>query len=280
MKNKNQDWKDSIVIITGGGSGIGRSIAISLAGKGACTMICDVNLERAQQVAQLCGSNSSAYYLDVRDGKMVNEFMLTTFKRYGRIDYLFNNAGIAIGGECFEINLESWLHILDVNVKGVINGVSAVYPLMVKQKFGHIINTASLAGLGPAPLLTPYGMTKHAVVGLSTSLRLEAKRYNVKVSVLCPSAIETPILDSTHPADLGDAPWRPNFRRFLTALAGPPYAVDKLAKDAIKAIERNQSIIVIPGRARLAWTIGKFFPQIVETICDKAIQVERADRNL
>ena len=276
MKNKNQNWKNSIVIITGGGSGIGRSLAVLLASKGANVLICDVNLENAQQVAQLCGSNSSAHYLDVQDSEMVKAFIMNTFENFGKIDYLFNNAGIAIGGECFEINLESWLRILDINVKGVIHGVSAVYPLMVKQKFGHIINTASLAGLGPAPLLTPYGMTKHAIVGLSTSLRLEAKKYNVKVSVLCPSAIETPLLDST--ADLGDAPWRPNFRRFLTALSGPPYAVDKLAEDAIKAVEKNQAIIVIPGRAYLAWKIGNLFPKLVEKICDKALEVERADR--
>jgi NAD(P)-dependent dehydrogenase (short-subunit alcohol dehydrogenase family) len=278
MKSKNPNWNNSIAIITGGGSGIGRSLAISLAGKGAFVLICDVNLESAQQVAQLCGSNSSAHELDVRDSEKVKDFMITTFERFGKIDYLFNNAGIAIGGECFEISLESWLRILDINVKGVINGVTAVYPLMVKQKFGHIINTASLAGLGPAPLLTPYSMTKHAIVGLSTSLRLEAKKYNVKVSVLCPSAIETPLLDSNFPADLGDAPWRPNFRRFLTALGGPPYDVDKLAEGAIKAIEKNQAIIVIPGAAYLAWTIGKLFPKLAEKICDKALEVERADR--
>ena len=90
---------------------------------------------------------------------------------------------------------QHWDRIIDINIRGVIHGVHAVYPGMVARGSGHIINTASVAGLAPAPLLVPYATTKHAVVGLSISLRAEAAAYGVKVSVLCPSAIETPILD-------------------------------------------------------------------------------------
>ena len=183
-----------------------------------------------------------------------------------------------MGGEAYEIDHSHWDRILDINVKGVINGVLAAYPVMVRQGFGHIVNTASLAGLGPAPLLAPYAMTKHAVVGLSTSLRIEAKRYGVNVSVLCPAAIETPLLDSMNPADLKEIPWTPNIRRFLTNLAGAPITADAFAKEALDAIDRNKAVIVIPGRARLSWRIGRLFPALVEKISERFVAVERNDR--
>jgi len=274
---KKQTWKDSVVVITGAGSGIGRALALAVCQRGARTLLCDVNLKTAADAVLLCGSNASAHQLDVRDAEAVKTLIESTVAQYGKIDYLFNNAGIAIGGEAFEITNEAWTLILDINVKGVINGITAAYPIMVKQGFGHIINTASLAGLGPAPLLAPYAMTKHAVVGISTSLRLEAEKYGVNISVLCPAAIETPLLDSTMPSGLPTI-WRPDFRRFLTALAGPPYPVNQLAEDAITAIEKNKGIIVIPARARMAWHIGRWMPKLVEVICRKALAVERADR--
>ena len=173
------------------------------------------------------------------------------------MDFLFNNADIGLSGEAFEVPVAEWDRIINTNLRGVMNGVLAAYPLMINQGFGHIINTASLAGLGPAPLLSPYSMTKHAIVGLSISLRIEAVKYGVKVSVLCPGPIETPILDSeaSHPSH-----WYPDTRRFLTNLVGPPYPVHLLVEKALREIEQNKSIIVIPGRAKLAWIIGRLFP--------------------
>ena len=88
---------------------------------------------------------------------------------------MFNNAGVGVAGEVDELSLEHWNRALDVNVRGVIHGVHAAYPLMLAQGFGHIVNTASPAGLMPSPLIAPYGMSKHAVVGLSLSLRIEAQ---------------------------------------------------------------------------------------------------------
>ena len=121
-------------------------------------------------------------------------------------------------------------------------------------------------------------MTKHAVVGLSHSLRLEAAAYGVQVNVLCPSAIETPILDSMNPADLPDVPWTPDARRYLTNLAAPPYPVEKMAEEVLIAIEKNKSTIVIPGRARFAWLMGRLFPSLVEKLATKALQIERKSR--
>jgi NAD(P)-dependent dehydrogenase (short-subunit alcohol dehydrogenase family) len=248
-------------VVTGAGSGIGRALSIALAKRGAVVHVTDVNGETAEKVAREIGGSAKHARLDVRDADAVKRVV----EGAGRVDYMFNNAGIGVGGEIQELTLAHWDRILDVNVRGVIHGVHAVYPQMVARGSGHIVNTASMAGLAPAPLLTPYAMTKHAVVGLSVSLRLEAAAYGVRVSALCPSAIETPILDSDNPADLPPLKWRPDLRKFLTEISGTPYPVDKLAEETLDAVEDDVGVIVIPARARLAWRASRWLPAIAES---------------
>ena len=110
-----------------------------------------------------------------------------------------------MGGEIQDLTLAHWDRILDVNVRGVIHGVHAVYPQDDPRGSGHIVNTAYMAGLAPSPLLTPYAMTKHAVVGLSVSLRAEAEVYGVNVSVLCPQPSRR--RSSTPPTRRSSARW-------------------------------------------------------------------------
>lgn len=269
---------EKISIITGAGSGIGRALALAQAARGITVVAADLDEAAAKRTAEACGGGAWGCRLDVRDRAAVDALAGEVASRHGRIDYLFNNAGIGVGGEAFEIDASHWERILDVNLRGVINGVLAAYPRMVKQGFGHLVNTASLAGLGPAPLLAPYAMTKHAVVGLSTSLRIEAKRYGVRVSVLCPAAIETPLLDSMNPPDLAAVPWTPDIRRFLTNLAGRPYPASAFAAEALAALDRNRAVIVIPGRARLAWRLGRLFPALAARVSERFVAVERRGR--
>lgn len=263
--------------ITGAGSGIGRALAQALVMRGVRVCLTDLNEQAAQRAALECGSLATAQALDVRDADAVRRSMEAFAAEHGRLDYVFNNAGMGIGGETHEIPLAAWQRIVDINIHGVLHGVLAAYPILLRQGFGHIVNTASLAGLGPAPLLTPYALTKHAVVGLSTSLRIEAAARGVRVSVLCPSAIETPILDAQNPAEF-HIPWGPDLRRFLTALAGPPYPVERCAAQALDAVDRNVGVIVLPGRARLAWRLGRLWPALVERVSGKAVAAERASR--
>jgi NAD(P)-dependent dehydrogenase (short-subunit alcohol dehydrogenase family) len=267
-----------VSIITGAGSGIGRALALAQAARGVTVVAADLDEAAARGTAEACGGGAWPSRLDVRSAADVDALVREVAMRHGRIDYLFNNAGIGVGGEAFEIDRAHWDRIIDVNLRGVVNGILAAYPVMVRQGRGHIVNTASLAGLGPAPLLAPYAMTKHAVVGLSSSLRIEAKRYGVRVSVLCPAAIETPLLDSMNPADLKAVPWAPDIRRFLTNLAGPPYPADAFAEEALAAIARNRAVIVIPRRARLAWRLGRLFPGLAEKASEKFVTIERRHR--
>lgn len=270
-------WKDSTAFITGGGSGIGRALARALTERGAIVCVADLDGEAASRVASECGGGARALQLDVRDDHAVRVAIERFAAEQGRLDYLFNNAGIGLAGESDEIPIPQWRNIVDINLYGVLHGVLAAYPLMLKQGSGHIVNTASLAGLGPAPLLTPYAVTKHAVVGLSTSLRIEAAAKGVRVSVLCPAAIETPLLDQKN-APGSSIPWMPDTRRFLTRIAGAPYPVEKFAEETLAAIAGNQGVIVVPRRARIGWVLGRLFPALVEKLSGAAVAAERKTR--
>jgi NAD(P)-dependent dehydrogenase (short-subunit alcohol dehydrogenase family) len=271
-------WKDAVAFVTGGGSGIGRALSLELSRQGARVTVSDIDGDAAAKVAAEAGGAAASCALDVRDAAAVRAAIEDTAKRGGRLDLLVNNAGIGVAGEAHEIPLAHWDRILDINVRGVVHGIVAGYPIMVRQKSGTILNVASLAGLGPAPLFTPYSMTKHAIVGLSTSLRIEAATHGVHVSVLCPAAVETPLLDAANPRDLAEVPWAPNARRLLEAFAGPPYPVEDLAREALDAVAHDESIIVLPGRARLLWRLGRLFPALVEKGGRDAVAKERATR--
>jgi NAD(P)-dependent dehydrogenase (short-subunit alcohol dehydrogenase family) len=270
--------KGKTAVITGAGSGIGRALSLAMAKRGARVVVTDINEESARRVAAECGSGAIARCLDVREAPAVQAAVDETVRDHGAIDYMFNNAGIGVAGEVDEIPLAGWDLIIDVNLRGVIHGVAAAYPHMVRQGFGHIVNTASLAGLGGAPLMAPYCTTKYAVVGLSTSLRHEAKARGVRVSVLCPASVETPLLDSNNAYATGYEVWAPNVRRYLGRLSGPPYSAEKLAEETLAAVARNRGMIVIPARARMIWRMSRYFPSLVDKVYPGPLAAERADR--
>src|SRR3954470_22550620 len=143
-----------VAIVTGGASGIGRALGEVLAEHGATVVLGDVN------------ASESVASLDVRHEEAVRSFVARVYERHGRLDFMFNNAGVSIGGPTHELDAAHWQRAIDVNLKGVVNGILAAYPRMVEQGFGHIVNTASVAGLAPAVMTAPYSTTKHAVVGL------------------------------------------------------------------------------------------------------------------
>jgi NAD(P)-dependent dehydrogenase (short-subunit alcohol dehydrogenase family) len=192
-------FADKAAIVTGGASGIGRALGQELARRGARVVLADINGQSAQAAADAmttAGGRARAAALDVRDADAVQRLVTETAATDGRLDYMFNNAGIALAGKTRDMTLADWNRLIDVNLRGVVHGVVAAYPVMIAQGFGHIVNTASAAGITPTPGLTGYATTKHAVVGLSTSLRGEAARHGVRVSVLCPGLIDTPIKDN------------------------------------------------------------------------------------
>jgi NAD(P)-dependent dehydrogenase (short-subunit alcohol dehydrogenase family) len=261
--------RGQVAFVTGGASGIGRALSGALVARGARVVVADINASAAAAVAgQLDGrgpGSATSLSLDVADARGFEDAVARVHTDNGRLDLLFNNAGIGVGGPVEELALAHWERTLDVNLRGVVHGVRAVYPLMLAQRSGHIVNTASLAGLLPFPLGVPYAMTKHAVVGLSVSLRSEAAAYGVRVSAVCPGVIDTPLLDSEGPPDLPRTKVAGRGREmFLHSNRGPAYPPERLAEDVLRGVQRNQAIIVAPGRARTAWLANRIAPRLVE----------------
>jgi short-subunit dehydrogenase len=178
---------------------------------------------------------------------------------------MFNNAGIVIAGRTHEMQPAQWERVIDVNIRGVVNGVLAAYPVMVAQRSGHIVNTASGVGLVPSPLVVAYAATKHAVVGLSGALRPEAAALGVRVSVICPGSVDTPILDTTPFADPSE-PGAPALtgRDYLKTLRLRPMPAERFAEIALRQVIRNRAVIVVPTSAKALWYLHRLSPGLVE----------------
>ena len=255
-------WYGKVVFVTGGGSGIGAALSAKLVDAGAQVWIADRQFDHARTLAQkldASGARAHAVELDVRDAAAVHRAIEAVVDAAGRIDYLFNNAGIGIGGEVDTLTLDDWSDIIDVNLRGVIHGVDAAYPIMIKQGSGHIVNTASMAGLITTSAQAAYSSTKHAVVALSKTLRVEGKTHGVRVSVLCPGVVRTPILtggEYGHNRSIS----RENQQKLGEALR--PMDPDEFAEQALRAVLRNQAIIVVPRWWKALWYLERLSPAL------------------
>jgi NAD(P)-dependent dehydrogenase (short-subunit alcohol dehydrogenase family) len=247
------DYQGKIAFVTGAGSGIGRCLTNELASRGATVVASDYDADSAAETSAAHGDSVTSTRLDVTDPAAFAAAIGSVVDQHGRIDLVFNNAGITgVPSEVRFLEAKHWDHVIDVNIRGVINGVTAAYPTMIEQGDGHIVNTASMAGLAPVPMLAAYSMTKHAVVGLSLSLRSEAAGYGVRVSALCPGALETPILDVRPEPELEDVPgyWVPDARRYLGRLTGVSDP-DDFARYALDQVAKNKATVVFGRRVRL-----------------------------
>jgi NAD(P)-dependent dehydrogenase (short-subunit alcohol dehydrogenase family) len=244
-----------VAFVTGGASGIGRALCTRLAGAGAHVVVTDVNAEGAEKVAASLQRGESMA-LDVTDAEAVNAAVGEVFSKHGGIDLMFNNAGIAIAGDHSKFSLDDWNQLVDVNIRGVVHGVHAAYPRMIKRGCGHIISTASMAGILPSPMFSAYAMTKHAVVGLMVSMRIEAEQYGVRFTAVCPGVIDTPLVEGTKFVGYKH-PGRDNLPVKL-------YSVDDCARDILAGVAKNQSVVVVTGLARNLHRLYRMSPRLAE----------------
>ena len=265
MRNsQGSSFTGKVAAISGGSSGIGRALSLELAKRGAHVTIFDLQEDLGQQtVTQIRDAGGSADFvgLDVSNYDLFSRAIAEIDQKHGRLDYMFNNAGISMVGGVNAFASEDWKRLLDINIGGVINGCRAAYEVMYRQKFGHIINTASIAGLTPHPGSVFYAATKHAVVGLSKSLNVEAARHNVIVSVLCPGVVDTPLIQGggKFGKSLVDIP-QERLHEVWKKLN--PMPVRKFATLALNDVLKKKAIIIHPAKWKAFWLLDRLSPSL------------------
>ncbi|MBP7735144.1 MAG: SDR family NAD(P)-dependent oxidoreductase [Spirochaetes bacterium] len=251
-------FRDRVAFVTGGGSGIGRGLSMELASRGARVIVADIDAVSARKTAAAIrerGGFANDVTLDVTDPGSVRFTVERAAEEFGRLDYMFNNAGIGLNGSFEDIEPPHWKHILDVNLYGVIHGSLYAYRVMVRQGFGHIVNIASLAGLVPMTG-SPYHTAKHGVVGLTLSLRMEAAIKGVRASVVCPGMVDTPIFDRT--IDVSNQFFAEDIEEFYSRFKF--VSPEECARTILKGVCKNRAIIVVTPLARIMWGLYRLFP--------------------
>jgi len=236
------------VAVTGAASGIGRETALAFARRGAHLAICDIDeagLEKVGRELEGLGCLVHAERVDVAWAEEVERFRDNVFGRFGRVDVLVNNAGIAVGGPMERLSLDDWRRVVGVNLWGVIHGCHYFYPRMVEQGGGSIVNVASMAAFAPFPGFTAYVCTKYGVLGLSESLRAEAARHGVSVSAVCPGVVNTPIYEDMEYRLSGAYPSR-RFgslaKRVAVRLGSSP---SRVAEAVVEAVECRRGVVAV-----------------------------------
>lgn len=253
-------FNDKIIIITGAGSGIGKGLAEAFALQNATLILCDINEDSVNTLAQSINSNggkAQAFHLDVCNQAKAQEIWEQIAKQYGRLDYVFNNAGYGMAEEVQDIPYEQWHKMVDVNLMGVVYGAVEAFKIMKEKGGGHIINVASLAGLIGSPGSTPYATTKYAVVGLSKSMRVEGAAFNIKVSALCPGFIDTGIYESAWTGSISN-------KLFKKTIPLPIIPISEAIPAILKGVEKNEQLIILPKYAKTLYWMARLFPARLE----------------
>ncbi len=257
-----QDFQGKVAVITGGGSGLGRELALRCAARGMKLVLGDVDEKGMQETLRLVeeaqpGTESATMRLDVSKLEQVQEFAELARSRFGGAHVLFNNAGVSVGGPVWMNTQADWEWVMGVNLYGVVWGIKAFTPMMIEQGQGHIVNVASAAGWLNGPSMAVYNASKHSVVALSETLALDLRDVgadNVGVTVLCPAFFPTAIHESARnrPADMADTLERSEVAAersaaIQAAVAKGRIKAEDIAEMTLKAVEDEQ-FYVFPHR--------------------------------
>ncbi|MBS1619252.1 MAG: SDR family NAD(P)-dependent oxidoreductase [Bacteroidetes bacterium] len=267
-----KSFKDKIAVITGAGSGMGRSLAVQMAAEGALVLLSDINEAGLAETRKLIGSGRcKTYKVDVGDKEQVYAFAGQVLAEYGYIDVLINNAGIAIGeASLMEIPLEDFERLININLWGVIHHTRAFLDVMLTRPEAAIANTSSVFGLMGIPTQIPYCISKFAVRGFSDALRLELSGTNVSVTCIHPGGIDTNIVaNGIHYNGKKDVTVE-KFKELVMTSS------DKAATIILNAIRRKAKRVMVGPDAKLIRVMTQLAPGVV----DREILRRRANLSL
>jgi short-subunit dehydrogenase len=264
-------FQGKIVLITGAGSGLGRSLSLLLAQKGAVTIVTDIDEQKGLSVRneiRSAGFSADAKVLDVSDFSAFNQMIKQVISEYSTLDILINNAGYLINAEVQNVTTESYKKLFDVNVLGTISGSKIAYIQMLKQEKGQIVNISSMFGLFPSPTAAAYVASKYAVVGFTRSLRHEAKSSGIKVSVVCPGFIDTSFFNNAEYPAVDKS-------KMLAQLPDNMITADAAAKRVLKGVIANKEIIFFPWYVGVLYWLDRFAPFVLNFLHKRTVQQYR-----
>ncbi|MGH8461001.1 MAG: SDR family NAD(P)-dependent oxidoreductase [Stenotrophobium sp.] len=258
-------YSGKTAVVTGGASGIGYALCRELCRRGAIVYAADLNEPGLARLQEECGNAKllRTAKLNVTDEAAVKALLERVVAEQGRLDYLFNNAGIVVGGDFENMDMAAWRKIVDINLWGVIYGTQHGYAQMLKQGSGHIVNTASTAGVMPVAKSAAYAATKHAVVGLSVSLREEARKHGIRVSVVVPGLIDTNIFQTA--TNLKGHDYNAAMNKVPIRKISP----DQAAQAILKGVAKNQQFVVFPGYNRVIVVMNRLMPGFMGWLINK-----------
>lgn len=246
-------------VITGGGSGLGRALALRIADRKGRVLVADVNTSRADETVELIksrGGEAVAIRCDVSRLEDVEQLAETAEKLWGGIDLLVNNAGVAAAGPVGDLPIADWEWIMRINLWGAIHGCHVFVPKMKAQGRGFILNVASSAGIASFPDMAAYNVTKAGVISLSETLDAEVGGSGIAVSVLCPTFFKTNLMENFR------APSEEQRALADALFARSTMTADEVAEAGLRGLERGELIIIPQSDGNVVWRAKRLAPEI------------------
>ncbi|WTL29501.1 SDR family oxidoreductase [Nocardia sp. NBC_01503] len=261
-----RSFEDQLLVITGGGSGIGRETALAFARQGAEVVLSDINLDSAKETAELIareGGTAHAYQLDVSSAAAVTEHAATVIAAHGVPDILINNAGIGQAGDFFDTPAAEFDRVLNINLYGVINGCRAFGKAMADRGLGgHIVNLSSMAAYTPQRGFSAYSTSKSAVFMFSDCLRAELSGKGIGVHTICPGIVHTNIVANTRFSGVSAEEEAAKQQRFDKLYATRRYGPEKVAAQILKSVEQDRDVVPVTPEAWLQYRFNRFAPAV------------------
>ncbi|MCP9620084.1 SDR family oxidoreductase [Nocardia otitidiscaviarum] len=261
-----REFEDQLLVITGGGSGIGRETALAFARKGAEVVLSDINLDAAKETAELVareGGTAHAYQLDVADEAAVAEHAAAVIAAHGVPDILINNAGVGQAGDFFDTPAAEFDRVLNINLHGVVNGCRAFGKAMAERGLGgHIVNLSSMAAYTPQRGFSAYSTSKSAVFMFSDCLRAELAGKGIGVHTICPGIVHTNIVATTRFSGVSAEEEAAKQQRYDKLYAARRYGPEKVAAQIVKAVEKGRAVVPVTPEAHLQYRFNRFAPAI------------------